>query len=137
MVGKVLRTARGERGDIVMGWLTRLVVGLALVGVIGFDGVQVGLANVQLQDQANDAAVAARDAYMARHDESQALAAATSSAHEANGDNVIVPGTLQVAADGTISLRLTRQIHTVVAHYLPVDSFKTVSSTGSAEATTG
>jgi hypothetical protein len=124
----------GERGDIVLGWLTRLVVALGVVAVLGFDAVQVGLANVQLQDQANEAATAARDAYGQHHDVTAALAAAQTSAHDANPDDVIVKGSLSVGRDGSVSLQLTRPIHTVVAHYLPVESFKTVTSGGSAAA---
>jgi hypothetical protein len=124
----------GERGDIVLGWLTRLVVGLAISAVLGFDVIQVGLADVQEQDQANDAATAARDSYAQHHDLRQALAAAQSSAHDANADNVVVPNSLSVQPSGAVSLQLTRPIHTVVAHYLPVDAFKSVSSGGSAAA---
>lgn len=123
-----------ERGDIVLGWLTRLVVALAVVALLGFDAVQVGLANVQLQDQANDAATAARDAYAQHHDVTEALAAAQTSAHEANADDLVVKNSLSVQPDGAVSLQLTRPIHTAVAHYLPVDGFKTVSAGGSAAA---
>lgn len=128
---------RNDRGDIVMGWLTRLAVALAVVAVLGFDAVQVGLANVQLQDQANDAAAAARDAYAGHHDINDALIAATSSARGENADDVLVPGSLVVAHDGSVTLTLTRPIHTVVAHYLPVDAFKVVTTGGSATATVG
>ena len=126
-----------DRGDIVLGWLTRLVVALAVVAVIGFDAVQVGLANVQLQDQANAAAAAARDAYAEHHDVTQALAAAEVSAHGANSGDAVVPGSLSVARDGTVSLRLTRQIHTVLAHHLPVAAFTRATSGGSASPSAG
>jgi hypothetical protein len=128
---------RTDRGDIVLGWLTRLAVALAVVAVLGFDAVQVGLANVQLQDQANDAAAAARDAYAGHHDIAAAVTAAQSSARAENVDDVLVPSSLVVAHDGSITLKLTRPIHTVVAHYLPVDGFKTVTSAGSATVTVG
>jgi hypothetical protein len=123
-----------DRGDIVMGWLTKLVVVLAVVAVIGFDGVQVGLSTVQLQDQANDAATAARDSYSQHHDVNAALLAAQDSAKEANSQDVLVPGGFSVARDGSVTVQLTRPIHTVVAHYLPVDTFKTATSGGSAPA---
>jgi hypothetical protein len=123
-----------DRGDIVMGWLTKLVVVLAVVAVIGFDGVQIGLSTVQLQDQANDAATAARDSYAQRHDVSAALLAAQNSAKGANSQDVVVPGGFSVARDGSVAVTLTRRIHTAVAHYLPVDAFKTATSGGSAPA---
>jgi hypothetical protein len=123
---------REDRGDIVMGWLTRLVVGLALVAVIGFDAVTVGMATVSTQDQANSAAVAARDAYAERHDVHAALLAAQSEARTANDANIVVPGSLVVARDGSVTLRLERPIHTMVARYLPIDQFKTATSDGKA-----
>lgn len=123
---------REDRGDIVMGWLTRLVVGLALVAVIGFDAVTVGMATVSTQDQANGAAVAARDAYAEHHDLQAALLAAQSKARTTNDSNIVVPGSLAVARDGSVTLRLERPIHTMVAHYLPIDQFKTATSDGTA-----
>jgi hypothetical protein len=125
---------RSDRGDIVLGWLTKVVVVLGVVALLGFDGVQVGLSSVQLQDQANDAATAARDSYAQHHDVATALTAAQDAAKADNSANVIVRGTFLVERDGAASVTLTRPIHTVVAHYLPVDAFKTATSGGSAPA---
>jgi hypothetical protein len=125
---------RSDRGDIVLGWLTKVVVVLAVVALLGFDGVQVGLSTVQLQDQANDAATAARDTYAQHHDVAAALRAAQDSARTENSEDVVVPGGFVVARDGSVTVQLTRPIHTVVAHYLPVDAFKTATSGGSAPA---
>jgi hypothetical protein len=128
---------RGDRGDIVLGWLTKLVVALGVVAVIGFDGVEVGLAKVQIQDQANEVAVAARDAYADHHDLNVALKAAETKALEDDPANVIVKGSLVVEPNGTVSLQLTRPIHTVLAHYLPAPSLRTASAGGSASPTVG
>jgi hypothetical protein len=125
---------RSDRGDIVLGWLTKVVVVLAVVALLGFDGVQVGLSTVQLQDQANDAATAARDTYAQHHDVAAALRAAQDSARTENSEDVVVPGGFVVARDGSVTVQLTRPIHTVVAHYLPVDAFRTATSGGSAPA---
>ena len=125
---------RDDCGDIVMGWLTRLVVGLALVALIGLDAVTVGTATVSLQDQANNAAVAARDRYAEHHDLQAALLAAQADARAANDADVVVPNSLVVARDGSVTLRLQRPIHTVVAHFLPIDQVKTATSDGKAVA---
>jgi hypothetical protein len=125
---------RSDRGDIVLGWLTRVVVVLAIVALLGFDGVQVGLSTVQLQDQANDAATAGRDAYASHKDVAEALLAAQATAAEENTQNVVVKGSFVVARDGSVSIELTRPIHTVVAHHLPVAGFKTATAGGSAPA---
>jgi hypothetical protein len=126
--------ARSDRGDIVLGWLTRVVVVLAIVALLGFDGVQVGLSTVQLQDQANGAATAGRDAYASHHDVAEAFRAAQETAKQADTYNVVVKGSFVVEKDGSVSIKLTRPIHTVVAHYLPVTAFKTATSGGSAPA---
>ncbi|HSS37726.1 MAG TPA: hypothetical protein VLT58_03055, partial [Polyangia bacterium] len=99
---------RSDRGDIVMGWLTKVVVVLAIVAVLGFDGVQVGVSTVQLQDQANDAATAARDSYAQRHDQAAAVRAAVAAAKEDDVRNVLVPNSLVVARDGSVTVQLTR-----------------------------
>jgi hypothetical protein len=125
---------RSDRGDIVLGWLTRVVVVLAVVALLGFDGVQVGLSTVQLQDQANQAATAGRDAYAQHHDMAAALKAADAKAKEDNLQNTVVKGSFLVERDGAVSVKLTRPIHTVVAHYLPITSLKTATSGGSAPA---
>jgi hypothetical protein len=125
---------RSDRGDIVLGWLTRVVVVLAIVAVLGFDGVEVGLSTVQLQDQANEAATAGRDAYAQHHDVAEALRAAADTAKQDDIQNVVVKGSFVVERDGSVSITLTRPIHTVVAHYLPVTAFKTATSGGSAPA---
>ena len=125
---------RNDRGDIVLGWLTRVVVVLAIVALLGFDGVQIGLSTVQVQDQANQAATAARDSYAQHHDVAAALQAAQQTAAENNTQNSVVKGSFAVKPDGSVSIELTRPIHTVVAHHLPVAGFKTATSGGSAPA---
>ena len=48
-----------DSGSIVLGWLTKLVVVLLLVGVVLFDFVSVGVARMTASDDANTAAQAA------------------------------------------------------------------------------
>ena len=49
---------RGDRGDIVLGWLTKLAVVLGVLGVIAFDGIAVVQAHFQASDRATTAASA-------------------------------------------------------------------------------
>ena len=101
-----------DRGDILLGWLTRVVVALAVVGVIGIDGVTVATATVSLQDQANTAATAARDDYASHHDTQRAYRAALASAHEGDEADVIRGADFRVTAQGTVTLVISRPIHT-------------------------
>ena len=121
-----------DRGDILLGWLAKLVLGLGLVALLGFDGVTVGLATVSVQDQANTAAGAARDEYAMHHNARLAYQAALDSAKAADSADVIKPLEFTVTSTGEVKLTMTRQIHTVVAHYLPVDKFKVATAVGSA-----
>ena len=48
--------ASSERGGIVLGWLTRVVVILAVVAIIAFDVVAIATARLGTSDDANAAA---------------------------------------------------------------------------------
>lgn len=52
-----------DRGSIVLGWLTRLVVTLGLLGVVGFEVLSVVVAHVQIQDIGQSAAQEALTTY--------------------------------------------------------------------------
>ena len=122
-----------DRGDILLGWLTKLVLALGVVALLGFDAVTVGLATVSVQDQAGTAAAAARDEFAMHHDPQRAYQAALDSAHLANAADQIKPVDFVVTSTGVVTLTLERPIHTVVAHYLPVDKVKTATATATAQ----
>jgi hypothetical protein len=115
-----------------MGWLTRLVVILALVAMIGYDGLQIGLAKVSIQDQASSAAQAGRDAWQTKHSVEVAYTAALASAHTDDAGNAIAPSNFVVSPTGVVTLTMTRPIHTLFAHYLPTDVTRTAQATASA-----
>src|SRR3954451_6712137 len=121
-----------DRGDILLGWLAKLVFALGVVALLGFDGVTVGLATVSVQDQANTAAGAARDEYAVHHDPHRAYQAALDSAKAADPADVIKPLDFTVTSTGEVKLTMTRPIHTVVAHYLPVDKLRVATAGGTA-----
>jgi hypothetical protein len=122
-----------DRGDILLGWLTKVVLALGVIALLGFDAVTVGLASVSVQDQASNAAAAARDEYAMHHDPRRAYQAALDSAKTANSADMIQPVDFTVTSTGIVKLTLDRPIHTVVAHYLPVDKFKIATAVGTAE----
>jgi hypothetical protein len=126
-----------DTGDVLLGWLTRLIVGLAIVAVLGIDAVTVGMATVSVQDQANTAAGAARDSYGNTHNLSQALKAAQTSALESDSHNVITTTDFSISPTGAVTLHLHRTINTLVAHYLPIDGLKATSAVGSAQPVAG
>src|SRR5215218_5332062 len=80
-----------DRGDIVLGWLTRIVVVLGIAGLGLYDAISVGTTAVNLSDQANHAAREASESWAATDDVQAAFDAAVVSATEANPQNVVDP----------------------------------------------
>lgn len=108
---------RGERGDIILGWLTKLVVALAVVGTVGYDGVSLGIAQFAVEDDGATAARAAADAYRAKPD----LQAAYDEAYlqvADSGDTVDAPS-FAVGPDGAVTLTLRREVSTLLTHRIP------------------
>lgn len=120
---------------MVVGWLAKIVVVVALVSVVGYDTVTAIQGQVTARDQAGTAAEAGRDSYAANHDVQSAYQAALAAAKSANPADKIAPANFVVAHDGTVTLTLTRPIHTLVAHYLPIPSVKTATADGTAAPT--
>jgi hypothetical protein len=119
-----------ERGDIILGWLTRIVVSMAVVGVVGFDGLSIGVAHVSAADDANSAARSASEAWLDTHTAQAALAAAQSTAAE--HQETVLPASMRIAADGTVQLEIERSATTlIVRHVHALRSWTTVTARGS------
>ena len=120
-----------DRGDIVLGWLTKLVVVLAVLGVVGFDLISLGTARFQAEDHAQSAVRAASAAYRTPADLQAAYDAAYAEVVE-HGDTIDAT-TFSVAPDGTVTLTLRRTAPTLLVEKLgPVRDWADVSRTVSA-----
>ncbi len=75
---------RDDRGGIVLGWLTKLTVALALAGIVLFDAISIGSTRATVADDGSYAAHQAADAWAETKDIQLAYAAATSAALEQN-----------------------------------------------------
>ena len=106
-----------DRGDIVLGWLTKLVASLAVLGVLGFDAVSLVSARFQAEDHAQSAVRAANESYRGNKDLQQAYEAAVAEVTD-DGDT-IAPESFQVAPDGQITLTLHRTAATMVVDRIP------------------
>ncbi len=126
------RRTRGDRGDMVVGWLSRIVLVLAVIAVIGYDAVTSIQANVTATDQASTAAQAAVSTYTTTKSVQSAYQAALQSAKESNPANTIAPSAFTVSTGGIVTLTIRRPIHTLVAHYLPIPSAQTAVASGTA-----
>jgi hypothetical protein len=120
-----------DQGDVILSWLSRVVVVLAITAVIGFDALSIAVTRVSAIDDANTAAAAAATAW---HSDKGALAptllAAQISASQHN--ETVLPTSLTVDTDGTVHLRLQRDATTlVVRHIGPIKSWAVVIVKGS------
>lgn len=107
-----MRRVHGERGDIIVGWLTKITVFLALVGVLGFDLVSVATTKMSAADDAQNAARKAADVYQDTRNIDTAYAAALAYVEGRNG--AIDPADFVVHRDGTVRVTVQKTATTVV-----------------------
>lgn len=108
------RAPAGDTGGIVLGWLTKVVVVVGLVGVVAFDAISIGVSRLSVEDAG---ALAAREAStdLTRTGNVQtAYAAALAAATDANPANEIPPTAFEVLADGSVRLVVERDATTFV-----------------------
>jgi hypothetical protein len=103
-----------DRGGIVLGWLTQLIVGLSILGLMGFDLVSLGASRLQAEDHAQTAARAAVDAYTGPKDLQAAYDAALAQVLP-DGDTIDAR-TFAFSTDGTVTLTLHRTAPTLLVH---------------------
>ena len=106
--------ARHDNGSIVLGWLTKLTVVIAFVGVALFDSLAIGAAHLGASDDANTAAETAVADYRTSHNVLSAYQAAVDTLP--SDSESIPPKQFVVEPDGTINLVLRRTTTTLVAH---------------------
>jgi hypothetical protein len=104
-------SAHDDRGDIVLGWLTKVVVVLGVLGLLSFDGVSLVQARFQASDRATTAASEAADSYKSTKDLQKAYDAAMATVHD--GDTIETK-TFTIADDGTVTLRLHHKATTLL-----------------------
>lgn len=121
---------RADRGDIVIGWLVRLTVTLAIGGILLFDAVSVAMAHVSVADAAQTDAQAGADAWHSRPDVARAYAAAVAAGKP--GDKVSADS-FAVDPDGTVHVRVDRTATTLVLFRVPkLARYATAAATGTA-----
>lgn len=100
-----------QSGDIVSGWLLRLVVFMAVLAFIGYEVIVIGLNYVSAEDAAQEVARTARTAYIRSQDDDTAEDAALDEAGFREVDLVRFEVT-----DEHIIVDVTRTADTLVAH---------------------
>lgn len=125
----------GDRGDIVIGWLTRLLVVIAIVGVSLIDGISVVKAHYGTQGDADLAASQASDTFAHTRDKAAAYQAAVDVA--TTNDEAISKKQFHVdVRTGTVRLTLTREATTVVlSHIAPLRKYGEITAAATASPT--
>ncbi|MDX6198034.1 MAG: hypothetical protein QOJ79_1185 [Actinomycetota bacterium] len=117
-----------DRGDIVLGWLTKLAIVLGVLGLLGFDAISLAQAHFQAADRASTAAQAAAEEYRSSHDVQRAFNAAYATV---SGDDSIESTTFRVGADGLVRLRLHHVATTLVLRHIgPLKHWAVAVETG-------
>ena len=105
-----------DRGDIVLGWLTKIVVVLGVAGLFLFDAISMGSTAMTLSDHGSLAARSASEAWQQTQDPQAAFDAAVATATEANPTNVVNPKTFRIDQDNTVHLTVSRTATSLLAH---------------------
>ena len=105
-----------DTGGIVLGWLTRLTVILAVGGVFLFDAISVGSTKATLADQAAFAARSASETWQQTKSVQRAFDEAERAASEQNSENHVLVRGFQIDQDGTVHLVLRREASTLVLY---------------------
>lgn len=103
-----------DEGLIVLGWLTKLVLGLALLGLVVFDVIALATTSVNAADHANHDASLAADTYLATKNAQLAYNAAVAEA--ARNAETIDPKSFKVFPDGHVTLTVQKTATTLWMH---------------------
>jgi len=117
---------------VISGWIIKLVLGIALGGLILFEVGSPVVTGVMLDGQAHDAATDAAKDYFSGHNVDSAQAAAQ---HDADGDGATMTA-FHIDGDGTVHVTLSKKAKSYVLHnFGPTKNWYTVTKSGSATPT--
>ena len=103
--------ANNDNGLIVLGWMTKLALTMAVLGLIGFDGVSLVAAKFSAADRATTYANDAAGLYRTSKNIDTTYAAIVAEAKD-KGDTVDIK-TFSVAPDGIITLTMHHTAKTI------------------------
>jgi hypothetical protein len=103
-----------DRGDIILGWLTKLVVVLGVAGLFLFDAISLGTTAMNLSDQGSHAARQASEVWQTTKSVQKAYEAAVATATEQNAENVVVAKTFRIDEDNTVHFTIKRTANSIL-----------------------
>ena len=114
---------------MISGWILKLVIGIAVAGLVLFEVGSPVVTGVMLDGQAHDAASDAAKDYFSGHDVNKAQAVAQ---QDADTDGAKLEH-FDVDGQGTVHVTLSKQAKSYVLHnFGPTKSWYTVRKTASA-----
>jgi hypothetical protein len=109
-----MRATGTDRGAVRVGYVTKLAVALAIIGVFGYDGVSILAVHVTTSTDASNAADAASANWQQTHDVLLAYQAASTKV-AAHDEKVLTCRTcFSIQPDNTVHLELRRSAHTLL-----------------------
>jgi uncharacterized membrane protein YebE (DUF533 family) len=106
-----------DEGTMVLGWLARIALVVAIVGVIGFDAIAIAQVHVRADDAASQAADQAATTWQATHDFARTVLVARTAA--AQDDMTVAAKEVKVQPDGSVTVTVHGHVDTTVAKYVP------------------
>lgn len=106
---------RNDDGGIVVGWLLKLFLVFALVGIVLYDTVAITYGKVAAADDARTIARSASDAMVVRNaDDDKAIKVARNRA--ASQGITLEDDAITVAKDGSVTVHIQRDISTIAVY---------------------
>lgn len=104
------RLADPDQGSVVVGWLTRIVLVAAILGIAGFELLSIVVAKVEVEDVGQTAAYQALDQYQASRSSEQAYQVASAYAEEHGSQ---IPEKSFKIDDGSVTFKLDKTATTL------------------------
>jgi hypothetical protein len=105
-----------DRGGVVLGWLTRIVVFFSIAALFLFDAISIATTAMTVADQGSTAAQRASEAWLTDKDVQTAYNAAVAAAALENPADVVATKDFKIDDDGTVHLTVSRTATTLVVY---------------------
>jgi hypothetical protein len=109
-----MRATGTDRGAVRVGYVTKLAVVLAIIGVFGYDGVSIFAVHITTSSDASNAADAASANWQQTHNVTLAYDAASTLAAAHHERVLTCASCFTIAPDNTVHLELRRSAHTLL-----------------------
>jgi hypothetical protein len=109
-----MRATGTDRGAVRVGYVTKLAVVLAIIGVFGYDGVSIFAVHITTSSDAANAADAASANWQQTHNVTLAYDAASTLAAAHHERVLTCASCFTIAPDNTVHVELRRSAHTLV-----------------------